>query len=45
MYTTRHRSEIKITDLGLGKDVNRESIALTTAIGELGATPGYCAPE
>ena len=45
MYTTRDRSEIKITDWGLGKDVNRESIALTAAVGELGGTPGYCAPE
>ena len=39
MYTNSSRSEIKITDWGLGKDVNRESIALTAAIGELGATP------
>ena len=28
MYTTRDRFEIKITDWGLGKDVNRESIVL-----------------
>jgi serine/threonine-protein kinase len=39
MYTNSSRSEIKITDWGLGKDVNRESIALTAAIGELGGTP------
>jgi serine/threonine protein kinase len=45
MYTTRDRSEIKVTDWGLGKDLNRESIALTAAVGELGGTPGYCAPE
>jgi serine/threonine-protein kinase len=45
MYTNSSRSEIKITDWGLGKDVNRESIALTAAIGELGGTPGYCAAE
>jgi serine/threonine protein kinase len=31
--------------LGLGKDINRESLALTAATGELGGTPGYCAPE
>ena len=45
MYTNSSRSEIKITDWGLGKDVTRESIALTAAIGGLGGTPGYCAPE
>ena len=45
MYTTSNRYEIKITDWGLGKDVNRESIALTAATGELGGTPAYCAPE
>jgi serine/threonine protein kinase len=45
MYTNSSRSEIKITDWGLGKDINRESIALTAAAGELGGTPGYCAPE
>jgi serine/threonine-protein kinase len=45
MYTTPNRSEIKVTDWGLGKDVNRESIALTAAVGEVGGTLGYCAPE
>ena len=45
MYTNSSRSEIKITDGGLEKDINRESIALTAAIGELGGTPGYCAAE
>jgi hypothetical protein len=45
MYTNNSRSEIKITDWGLEKDINRESIALTAAIGELGETPGYCAAE
>lgn len=45
MYTTPNRYEIKLTDWGLGKDVNRESIALTAAVGQLGGTPVYCAPE
>ena len=45
MYTNSSRSEIKITDWGLGKDINRESLAQTAAAGELGVTPGYCAPE
>jgi len=45
MYTTPNKYEIKITDWGLGKDVKRESIALTAAVGELGGTPIYCAPE
>jgi serine/threonine protein kinase len=45
MYTTSIRSEIKVTDWGLRKDLNRESIALTAAGGELAGTPGYCAPE
>ena len=33
MYTNSHRSEIKITDWGLGKDIDRESLALTAAAG------------
>jgi serine/threonine protein kinase len=46
MYTNSHRSEIKITDWGLGKDIDRESLALTAAAGgEIGGTPGYCSPE
>ena len=45
MYTNPSRSEIKITDWGLGKDINRESLALTAATGEIGGTPGYCSPE
>jgi serine/threonine protein kinase len=45
IYTTPSRSEIKVADWGLGKDVKRESIALTAAVGELGGTPIYCAPE
>lgn len=46
MYTDRSRAEIKVTDWGLGKDINRESLALTAkAGGEIGGTPGYCSPE
>ena len=46
MYTNITRSEIKIADWGLGKDINRESLALTAASGgEIGGTPGYCSPE
>jgi eukaryotic-like serine/threonine-protein kinase len=46
MFTTSARSEIKITDWGLGKDINHESLALTAAIGgQIGGTPGYCSPE
>lgn len=46
MYTNSTRSEIKIADWGLGKDINRESLALTAASGgEIGGTPGYCSPE
>ncbi len=46
MYTDRTRSEIKVTDWGLGKDINRESLALTAATGgDIGGTPGYCSPE
>lgn len=33
---------IKVADWGIGKDVNRNSIALT--VGGIG-TPGYCSPE
>ena len=46
MYTDRNRAEIKVTDWGLGKDINRESLALTAATGgDIGGTPGYCSPE
>ncbi|MGC1928638.1 MAG: serine/threonine-protein kinase [Candidatus Nitrosopolaris sp.] len=45
MYTDPNRAEIKITDWGLGKDINRESLALTATDGEIGGTPGYCSPE
>ena len=31
---------------GLGKNLNRESVALTAATGcDVGGTPGYCPPE
>ena len=47
MYTDPSRSEIKITDWGLGKDIGRQSLALTagSADGQIGGTPGYCSPE
>jgi serine/threonine protein kinase len=46
MYTNSHRSEIKITDWGLGKNIDRESLALTASTGgEIGGTPAYCSPE
>ena len=47
MYTDVSRSAIKITDWGLGKDINRQSLALTarTTDGQIGGTPGYCSPE
>lgn len=45
LYTDSHKAQIKITDWGLGRDIERKSLALTAAIGEIGGTPGYCAPE
>ncbi|AFU57729.1 putative serine/threonine protein kinase [Candidatus Nitrososphaera gargensis Ga9.2] len=45
LYTDDHRAQIKITDWGLGRDIDRKSLALTAATGEVGGTPGYCAPE
>jgi serine/threonine-protein kinase len=46
MYTDPSRAEIRVTDWGLGKDINRESLALTAATGgQIGGTPGYCSPE
>jgi serine/threonine-protein kinase len=45
MYTSKDRAQIKITDWGLGRDIGRKSIALTAAAGQVGGTPGYCAPE
>jgi len=46
LYTSPDRSEIRIADWGLGKDISRESLALTAASGgQIGGTPGYCSPE
>jgi len=45
LYTNKSRAQIKITDWGLGRDVGRKSIAITASAGQLGGTPGYCAPE
>jgi serine/threonine protein kinase len=45
LYTDQHKAQIKITDWGLGRDIDRRSIMLTAATGEVGGTPGYCAPE
>jgi eukaryotic-like serine/threonine-protein kinase len=45
MYIDRDRSTIKITDWGLGRDINRKSLMLTAEIGHVGGDPGYCAPE
>ena len=36
------QSHIKVADWGIGKDINKQSIALT--VGGMG-TPGYCSPE
>jgi serine/threonine protein kinase len=45
MYTNSNRAHMKITDWGLGRDIGRRSIALTASVGQIGGTPGYCAPE
>lgn len=45
LYTSKDRAQIKITDWGLGRDIGRKSIALTASAGQIGGTPGYCAPE
>jgi serine/threonine-protein kinase len=45
VYVNIDRAQVKITDWGLGRDINRESLALTAAIGDIGGAPGYCAPE
>lgn len=42
LFTTTAHNHIKVADWGLGKDVNRESTALT--VGGMG-TAGYCSPE
>jgi serine/threonine protein kinase len=36
------KDQIKVADWGIGKDINKQSIALT--VGGMG-TPGYCSPE
>ncbi len=42
LFTDQNQTHIKVADWGIGKDINRTSIALT--VGGIG-TPGYCAPE
>lgn len=42
LFTTPDRRLLKVADWGIGKDINRTSIALT--VGGIGTT-GYCAPE
>jgi serine/threonine protein kinase len=45
MYTNATRYEVNVADWSLGKDINRESLALTAASGgEICGTPGYCSP-
>ena len=42
LFTTTAQNVIKVADWGIGKDINKTSIALTVAgIG----TPAYCSPE
>jgi len=45
MYVDNKKSTIKITDWGLGRDINKKSLMLTAEIGHVGGDPGYCAPE
>jgi serine/threonine protein kinase len=45
VYVDGDRSSIKITDWGLGRDINRKSLMLTAELGHVGGDPGYCAPE
>jgi len=45
LFTTTSHDHIKVADWGLGKDINKESLALTAAAGGLGGTHGYAAPE
>lgn len=45
MYADEDRTAIKITDWGLGRDINKKSLMLTAEIGHVGGDPGYCAPE
>lgn len=42
LFTTSQQNVIKVADWGIGKDINRVSIALT--VGGIG-TPAYCSPE
>jgi hypothetical protein len=44
MYTYAIRSVIRITEEGLRKDINRQSLELTAGAtdGQIDCTPGYC---
>jgi serine/threonine protein kinase len=42
LFTDSKHQHIKVADWGIGKDVNRTSVAIT--YGGIG-TPGYCSPE
>lgn len=45
LFTTTAHDHLKVADWGLGKDINKESLALTAGAGGLGGTTGYCSPE
>ncbi|GAJ16248.1 unnamed protein product, partial [marine sediment metagenome] len=45
LFTTTAHDHLKVADWGLGKDINKESLALTAAAGGVGGTTGYCSPE
>jgi len=45
LFTDVHHNHLKVADWGLGKDINKESLALTTTAGGLGGTKSYCSPE
>ena len=45
LFTTIAHDHLKVADWGLGKDINKESLALTAAAGGVGGTAGYCSPE
>ena len=45
LFTTTAHNHLKVADWGLGKDINKESLALTAAAGGVGGTTGYCSPE
>ncbi len=45
LFTDINHNHLKVADWGLGKDISKESLALTATAGGVPGTRSYCSPE